>query len=174
MSNVSPYTRVIAECLHSLSDDNPDDCACDTKQVMQLLINMLQGRMLEHIKERVSSYYKIEQDALNEEFSVCLIEVFAEIFRLFRNKFEEMPWLVNEIAKRIVEAETRNGSRTERSINQLYLSIFCKYFEYKNIEKIISTLQTDPRIQRAIISANPASALPNSAQFPELSRSSVQ
>ncbi|MDP6432084.1 MAG: hypothetical protein QGI65_07305 [SAR324 cluster bacterium] len=173
MSNVSPYTRVIAECLHSLSDDKPDDCVCDTKQVMQLLINMLQGRMLEHIKERVSSYYKIEQDALNEEFSVCLIEVFAEIFGLFRNKFEEMPWLVNEIAKRIVEAETRNGSKTERSINQLYLSIFCKYFEYKNIEKIISTLQTDPRIQRTIISAIPATALPNSAQFPSLSRSSV-
>ena len=66
MSNVSPYTRVIAECLHSLSDDKSDNCECDTKQVMQLLINMLQGRMLEHIKERVSSYYKIEQDALNE------------------------------------------------------------------------------------------------------------
>ena len=134
---------------------------------------MLQGRMLEHIKERVSSYYKIEQDALNEEFSVCLIEVFAEIFGLFRNKFEEMPWLVNEIAKRIVEAETRNGSKTERSINQLYLSIFCKYFEYKNIEKIISTLQTDPRIQRAIISAIPSTVLTNSGQFPVLSRSSV-
>ncbi|GIT07955.1 MAG: hypothetical protein CM1200mP30_15850 [Pseudomonadota bacterium] len=43
MSNVSPYTRVIAECLHSLSEDKPDDCACDTKQVMQLLINMLKG-----------------------------------------------------------------------------------------------------------------------------------
>ena len=129
--------------------------------------------MLEHIKERVSNYYEIEQNALNEEFSVCLIEVFAEIFGLFRNKFEEMPWLVNEIARRIVEAETRNGSKTERSINQLFLSIFCKYFEYKNIEKIISTLQSDPRIQRAIISANPSATAPNSVQFPELSRRSV-
>ncbi len=173
MSNVSPYTRVIDECLHSLSDDKSDNCGCDTKQVMQLLINMLQGRMLEHIKERVSSYYKIEQDALNEEFSVCLIEVFAEIFGLFRNKFEEMPWLVNDIARRIVKAEKRNGSKTERSINQLFLSIFCKYFEYKNIEKIISTLQSDPRIQRAIISANSSSTLSNSTQFPALSRSSV-
>ena len=173
MSNVSPYTRVIAECLHSLSDDKSDNCGCDTKQVMQLLINMLQGRMLEHIKERVSSYYKIEQDALNEEFSVCLIEVFAEIFGLFRNKFEEMPWLVNDIARRIVKAEKRNGSKTERSINQLFLSIFCKYFEYKNIEKIISTLQSDPRIHRAIISANPSATAPNSVQFPELSRRSV-
>ena len=173
MSNVSPYTRVIEECLHSLSGDEADGCACDTNQVMQLLINMLQGRMLEHIKERVSSYYKIEQNALNEEFSVCLIEVFAEIFGLFRNKFEEMPWLVNEIAKRIVEAETRNGSKTERCINQLYLSIFCKYFEYKNIEKIISTLQSDPRIQSAIISANTSKALPNSAQLQAFSRSSV-
>ena len=173
MSNVSPYTRVIAECLHSLSDDKSDNCECDTKQVMQLLINMLQGRMLEHIKERVSSYYKIEQDALNEEFSVCLIEVFAEIFGLFRNKFEEMPGLVNDIARRIVEAEKRNGSKTERSINQLFLSIFCKYFEYKNIEKIISTLQSDPRIQRAIISANSSSTISNSTQFTAFSRSSV-
>ena len=173
MSNVSPYTRVIEECLHSLSDDKADGCACDTKQVMQLLINMLQGRMLEHIKERVSNYYKIEKDALSEEFSVCLIEVFAEIFSLFRNKFEEMPWLVNDIAKRIVEAETKNGSKTERGINQLYLSIFCKYFEYKNIEKIISTLQSDPRIQHAIISANTTSTISNSVQFPSISRSSV-
>ena len=173
MSNVSPYTRVIEECLHSLSEEKADGCACDSSQVMQLLINMLQGRMLEHIKERVSNYYKIEQNVLDEDFSVCLIEVFAEIFGLFRDKFEEMPWLVNEIAKRIVEAETRNGSKTERSINQLFLSIFCKYFEYKNIEKIISTLQSDPRIQRAIISANPSATAPNSVQFPELSRRSV-
>ena len=173
MSNVSPYTRVIAECLRSLSNDKSEDCVCDTKQVMQLLINMLQGRMLEHIKERVSNYYKIEKDALSEEFSVCLIEVFAEIFALLRNKFEEMPSLVNDIAKRIVEAEKRNGSKTERSINQLYLSIFCKYFEYKNIEKIISTLQTDPRIQRTIISAIPSTVLPNSEQYPALPRSSV-
>jgi len=173
MSNVSPYTRVIEKCLHSLSDDKADGCACDTNQVMQLLINMLQGRMLEHIKERVSNYYKIEKDALSEEFSVCLIEVFAEIFSLFRNKFEEMPWLVNDIAKRIVVAETKNGSKTERGINQLYLSIFCKYFEYKNIEKIISTLQSDPRIQHAIISANTTSTISNSVQFPSISRSSV-
>ena len=174
MSNVSPYTRVIAECLHSLSEENKDDCACNAKQVTQLLINMLQGRMLEHIKERVSSYYKIEKDVLNEEFSVCLIEVFAEIFGLFRNKFEEMPWLVNDIAKRIVEAETRNESKTGRGINHLYLSIFCKYFEYKNIEKIISTLQSDPRIQRAIFSAGPTTTISKSTQFNPLSRSSVR
>ena len=173
MSNVSPYTRVIEECLHSLSENKLGGCTCDTKQVMQLLINMLQGRMLEHIKERVSNYYKIEKDSLSEEFSICLIEVFAEIFGLFRNKFEEMPWLVNEIAKRIVEAETRNGSKTERGINQLYLSIFCKYFEYKNIEKIISTLQSDPRIQRAIVSANSSTTISNSVQFRGLSRGSV-
>jgi hypothetical protein len=81
-----------------------------------------------------------------------------------------MPWLVNEIARRIVEAETRNGSKTERSINQMYLSIFCKYFEYKNIEKIISTLQTDPRIQRAIISAIPSAVPPKSQQFTTFAR----
>ena len=160
MSNISPYTLVIADCLKSLDMVDSDESNYDKKQAMELLINMLQGRMLEHIKQRVSNYYNIEPEALNEEFSVSLIEVFAEIFDLFRHKFEEMPWLVNKIASRIVEVETRNGSKAEKRINQLYLSIFCKYFEYKNIEKIISTLQTDPRIQHAIISAIPASVLP--------------
>ena len=158
MTTISPYTRVIADCLDSLSKASSEESNCNVKQEMQLLVNMLQGRMLEHIKQRVSSYYSIEPEALNEEFSVSLIEVFAEIFGLFRNKFEEMPWLVNEIAKRIVEVESRYGSKTERHINQLYLSIFCKHFEYKNIEKIITTLQTDPRIQNAIFSALPTAA----------------
>ena len=158
MSNISPYTRVIADCLESISDAKPGESIYEVRQATQLLINMLQGRMLEHIKQRVSSYYKIEPEALTEEFSVSLIEVFTEIFSLFRNKFEEMPWLVNEIAKRIVEVESRNGSNTERHINQLYLSIFCKYFEYKNIEKIISTLQTDTRIQKAIYTVLPPTA----------------
>ena len=162
MITISPYTRVIADCLDSLSEANSEESKCNLKQEKQLLVNMLQGRMLEHIKQRVCSYYHIETGALNEEFSISLIEVFAEIFGLFRNKFEEMPWLVNEIAKRIVEVESRNGSNTERHINQLYLSIFCKYFEYKNIEKIISTLQTDTRIQKAIFTVLPATA--NSSQ----------
>jgi len=170
MSNISPYTLVIADCLESLAEADSDESNCDEKQAMQLLINMLQGRMLEHIKQRVSNYYNIEPEALNEDFSVSLIEVFAEIFGLFRYKFEEMPWLVNKIASRIVEVETRNGSKTEKHINQLYLSIFCKYFEYKNIEKIISTLQTDPRIQQAIISAIPTSVIPQT----ELSHASLR
>jgi len=156
MANLSPYTLVISNCLDSLSKGTSES-NLDEKQKTQLMINMLQGRMLEHIKQRVSKYYNIKPSDLNEEFSVSLIEVFAEIFGLFRHKFEEMPSLVNKIAKRIVEVETREESKTEGRINQLYLSIFCKYFEYKNIEKIISTLQTDTRIQQAIGNAIPTS-----------------
>ena len=155
MANISPYTIVISDCLNSISKDKTGSIL-DDAQKMQLMINMLQGRMLEHIKQRVSKYYNIEPSDLNEEFSVSLIEVFTEIFNLFRLKFEEMPSLVNKIAKRIVEVETKSELNKESSINKLYLSIFCKYFEYKNIEKIISTLQTDNRIQQAIFKAIPA------------------
>ncbi len=154
MANISPYTIVISDCLNSISKDKTGSIL-DDGQKMQLLINMLQGRMLEHIKQRVSKYYDIEPSDLSEEFSVSLIEVFAEIFNLFRLKFEEMPSLVNKIAKRIVEVETKGDLNKETSVNKLYLSIFCKYFEYKNIEKIISTLQTDNRIQQAIFKAIP-------------------
>ena len=159
MANLSPYTIVISNCLDSLSNVT-EESKLDEKQKKQLMINMLQGRMLEHIKQRVSKHYNIKPNDLSEEFSVSLIEVFAEIFGLFRHKFEEMPSLVNKIAKRIVEVEKKHDSKTEGRINQLYLSIFCKYFEYKNIEKIISTLQTDTRIQQAI-----GSAIPNSSTF---------
>ena len=155
MANISPYTIAISDCLNSKSKDATGSILDDT-QKMQLMINMLQGRMLEHIKQRVSKYYNIEPSDLNEEFSVSLIEVFTEIFNLFRLKFEEMPSLVNKIAKRIVEVETKSELNKESSVNKLYLSIFCKYFEYKNIEKIISTLQTDNRIQQAIFKAIPA------------------
>ena len=157
MANISPYTLVISNCLDTISKET-EESNLDEKQKMQLMVNMLQGRMLEHIKQRVSKYYNIEPSDLSEEFSISLIEVFAEIFGLFRNKFEEMPSLVNKIAKRIVEVEKKNDSKTEGRINQLYLSIFCKYFEYKNIEKIISTLQTDTRIQQAIGNAIPSSS----------------
>ena len=159
MANLSPYTLIISNCLEPQSKGTAES-NLDEKHKMQLMINMLQGRMLEHIKQRVSKYYNIKPSDLSEEFSVSLIEVFGEIFSLFRHKFEEMPSLVNKIAKRIVEVETKEESKTEGRINQLYLSIFCKYFEYKNIEKIISTLQTDARIQQAI-----GNAIPNSSSF---------
>ena len=110
MANLSPYTIVISNCLDSLSKGT-EESKLNEKQKMQLMINMLQGRMLEHIKQRVSKYYNIEPADLSEDFSVSLIEVFAEIFSLFRMKFEEMPWLVSTIAKRIVEVETGNGTR---------------------------------------------------------------
>ena len=80
MSNISPYTLAIADCLESLAKADSDESNNNKKQMTQLLVNMLQGRMLEHIKQRVSNYYNIEPKALNEEFSVSLIEVFAEIF----------------------------------------------------------------------------------------------
>ncbi|GIT62476.1 MAG: hypothetical protein Ct9H300mP21_00220 [Pseudomonadota bacterium] len=47
MTTISPYTRVIADCLDSLSETTSEESNCNVKQVMQLLVNMLQGRMLE-------------------------------------------------------------------------------------------------------------------------------
>ncbi len=69
MANISPYTIVISDCLNSVSKDSKGS-NLDDAQKMQLMINMLQGRMLEHIKQRVSKYYNIEPSDLSEEFSV--------------------------------------------------------------------------------------------------------
>ena len=154
MPDISPYTRVIADCLDSLESDSPEELNGNGAMALRL-INMLQGRMLEHLKTRVSAYYDLDPEALTEEFSVALIEVFSEIFGVFRKRVEEQPCLIFHIAKRIVEVETDASQDMQKRINQFYLSIFCKYFEYRNLEKIISKLQTDPRIQHSILEAMP-------------------
>ncbi len=153
MPDISPYTRVIAECLDSLEDEPPDELNGDRHT--HRLVNMLQGRMLEHLKSRVSSYYGLAPEALSEDFSIALIEVFSEIFGVFRERVEEQPWLIFHIARRIVEVETNATGDPEKRINKLYLSIFCKYFEYRNLETIITKLQSDSRVQRSILAALP-------------------
>lgn len=153
MPDISPYTRVIAECLDSLEDKPPDELNGDRHT--HRLVNMLQGRMLEHLKSRVSAYYGLAPEALSEDFSIALIEVFSEIFGVFRERVEEQPWLIFHIAKRIVEVETGDSDDPEKRINKFYLSIFCKYFEYRNLETIITKLQSDSRIQRSILAALP-------------------
>ena len=154
MPDISPYTRVIANCLESLESDSPEKID-DNGEVSHRLINMLLGRMLEHLKNRVSNYYGLDPEALSEEFSVALIDVFSEIFEVFRKRVEEQPWLIYHIAKRIVEVETKTSENIQKRINQFYLSIFCKYFEFQNLEKIITKLQTDNRIQQSILEAMP-------------------
>ena len=152
MSDISPYTRVIADCLESLQNGHQEN-QINNKVVAHRLINMLQGRMLEHLKTRVSSHYGLKPDALSEEFSLALIEVFSEIFGIFRKRVEEEPWLIFHIAKRIVEVETTPCEDPQKRINKFYLSVFCKYFALQNLEIIISKLQTDSRIQSSILNA---------------------
>lgn len=153
MPELSPYTRVMCDCLSAMEDDPPEEID-STCPVGHLLTNMLQGRMLEHLKARVSEHYGISPEDLNDEFSTALIEVFnQEIFGSFRRKIETQPWLIPYLARRIVEVETGVEPYPEQRINRLYLSIFCRYLEYRNLEQIIETLQRDPRIQQTILEA---------------------
>ncbi|MGA1598658.1 MAG: hypothetical protein ACO4AU_06375 [bacterium] len=158
MTEPSPYTRVMHECLSSLDSDLPDeiDAHCP---VGHLLTNMLQGRMLEHLKHRVSEHYGFHPEDLSDEFSTALIEVFNhEIFEAFRKKIESQPWLIPYLARRIVDVELSATPHPEHRINRLYLSIFCRYLEYRNLDQIIETLQQDPRIQQTILKAQQRSA----------------
>ena len=56
MPDISPYTKGIADCLESLGYESPEKLN-GNHEVAPRLINMLQGRMLEHLKTRVSSHY---------------------------------------------------------------------------------------------------------------------
>ena len=152
MPELSPYTRAMAQCFSTLEYTPPEevDYTCPEGH---LLVNMLQGRMLAHLKYRVGLYYGIDPETLGEEFSTALIEVFnKDIFGAFRRKIEQQPWLIFFLARRIVEVESSDSPDPQQRINRLYLSIFCKHLEYHNLERIIAALQSDPRIQNTIVS----------------------
>ena len=74
MPDISPYTKGIADCLESLGHESPEKLN-GNHEVAPRLINMLQGRMLEHLKTRVSSHYGLKPDSLNEEFFIAEVAV---------------------------------------------------------------------------------------------------
>ncbi len=156
MRNLNPYTLALQNCLENLNKSFEE--AAKDNSTVQFLTNMVQGRMLDHLVHRIAKYYQIEDPAFEKELTTNLVEAFSdELFARFRQKIENNPLLVFQIAKRIGIVEntkgTENTTSVEERVNRLYLAILCNYLEYDHIDDLITKLNSNPQIQQLISSA---------------------
>lgn len=155
MANLNPYTAAMSNCLETLNQ--PFEVAAKNCSIVQFLTNMVQGRMLDHLVHRIGKYYQIDDAYFEKELITILVEVFSdELFARFRQKVEDNPALVFQIAKRIHDVENNQQFQEtpcEKRSNRLYLTILRQYLEYNHIDEVIETLNSNPQIQQLIFGA---------------------
>ncbi len=149
----SRYTQAMAKCLGQAPAhlDPPD------RAVVHLLVNLVQGRMLEYLADQICRDYGIEDEQSKFQVVTALLHIFSdEFFALFRAKINDNPALVIDIARRIIRKEsgTKPGTRGGRDwADRLYPAIFRKYFEYRNLQDLQHMVESDAGIQKIILLA---------------------
>jgi hypothetical protein len=151
----SRYTEAMAKCLGSLragSEQAPN------RTIVQALINLVQGRMLEYLADRICREYDVQDPVLRQRIVTVLLGILSdEFFALFRTKIDFQPGLVVSIARRIVrkelnpEAPLKNPSPTRQPSDRLYPALFRKYFEYRNLGILLELVESDAQIQRILL-----------------------
>ncbi|HKI98775.1 MAG TPA: hypothetical protein VKB51_09905 [bacterium] len=151
----SRYTVAMAKCLVSL---RPGAELSPTRPIVQALINLVQGRMLEYLADRICREYDIQDPVLRQRIVTVLLGIFSdEFFALFRSTIEFQPNLVVQIARRIIRKEgnpepaQKYPSPTRQPADRLYPALFRKYFEYRNLGTLLELVESDAQIQRIIL-----------------------
>ncbi len=151
-SGTSRYTQAMAKCLGQLPGAKSPDRA-----TVHMLMNLVQGRMLEYIADRICREYDIRDEQSKFQMITALLGIFSdEFFALFRSKIEFKPALAVNIARRIIRKESRPArlsgqTRTRQPADRLYPAIFRKYFEYRNLGTLLEMVESDVEIQKIIL-----------------------
>ncbi len=150
----SPYTLAIAKYLENLPAD-PD--YLPERGTIHALMNLVQGRMLEYLADRICREFDIRDSVLRKRIVTVLLGIFSdEFFALFRGKIDLSPVLVVQIARRIVRKESGEqrfnpSSPTKQPSDRLYPAIFRKYFEYGDLDALLVMIESDLEIQKIIL-----------------------
>jgi len=157
-ADASRYTLAMARCLGSAP---PSDVETADRAIVQTLINLVQGRMLEYLADRICREYDIQDPALRQHIVTVLLGIFSdEFFALFRSKIEFQPQIVVSIARRIIRKELHppahwapkaSTSPTRQPADRFYPALFRKYFEYRNLGTLLELVESDAQIQKIIL-----------------------
>lgn len=142
----SRYTQAMAKCLRSAGQPLG-------RSTVHTLINLVQGRMLEYLADRICREYSIEDPVARQRIVDVLLGIFSdEFFAVFRHKVELQPQLVAEIARRIVRKESGADARVRPGApDRLYPAIFRRYFEYRHPAHLLEVVESDVEIQKIIL-----------------------
>jgi hypothetical protein len=151
----SRYTLALAKVLGSL---RPGEEQAPNRNIVQALINLVQGRMLEYLADRICREYDIQDPVLATRIVSVLLGIFSdEFFALFRSTIEFQPGLVVQIARRILRKEghaepaQKYPSPMRQPADRLYPALFRKYFEYRNLGILLELVESDAQIQKIIL-----------------------
>jgi hypothetical protein len=150
----SRYTLAMARCLAGIAGIPG---ALPNRTVVHALVNLVQGRMLEYLADRICREYDISEPRSRERIVAVLLGIFSdEFFALFRYRIEQQPGLVVKIARRILRMESgppslRPTSPIRQPSDRLYPAIFRKYFEYSNLDVLLKMVESDGAIQKILL-----------------------
>ena len=151
----SRYTVAMAKCLGATrqAGEGPPN-----RTIVQALVNLLQGRMLEYLADRICREYDIQDDLQRQRIVTVLLGLFSdEFFALFRSKIEFQPDLVVQIARRIVRKElhpqspAKYPSPMRQPSDRLYPALFRKSFEYRDLGTLLELVESDAQIQKILL-----------------------
>ncbi|MDH4225927.1 MAG: hypothetical protein OEW12_09810 [Deltaproteobacteria bacterium] len=119
------------------------------------LTNLIQGRMLEYLADQICHRYSLGMGEAKKQVIHSLLSIFSdEFFTLFRSKIQTNPDLLLMISRRIIRTESQSAtpikSRTNRE-DGLFPAIFRKYFEYTNLNRLQSMVESDSGVQKIIL-----------------------
>lgn len=153
----SPYTLAIAKCISESLCRSPNANAAPDPESHHALMNLVQGRMLEYLADRICREFDIRDSVLRGRMVSVLMGIFSdEFFAVFRRKIRLEPDLVMQIARRIIRKEAHPTPLDKlppnrQSADRLYPAIFRKYFEYRDLEALLDMLESDGEIQKIVI-----------------------
>ena len=149
-AGTSRYTQAMAKCLDAIVG-TPD------RSTVLMLVNLVQGRMLEYIADRICREHDIRDEQSKFEMVSALLGIFSdEFFAVFRAKIDFKPALAVDITRRIVRKEShptplRGPSRTRQPADRLFPALFRKYFEYRNLGALLRMVESDVEIQKILL-----------------------
>jgi hypothetical protein len=149
---ISRYTQAMAKCLDQLPGSGMPERA-----TVHMLVNLVQGRMLEYIADRICREYEIQDEQSRFQMITALLGIFSdEFFALFRSKIEFKPALAINIARRIIRKESHPTPLTSQSAirqpaDRIFPAIFRKYFEYRNLGTLLEMVESDVEIQKILL-----------------------
>jgi len=169
----SRYTLAMAKCLcEARTPATPlhDDVPLPSPSILQALINLVQGRMVEYLADRICREFEIGDLGARTRIVTVLLGVFSdELFALFRTKITQQPSLVVDLARRIVRKEVQPHHRPtdttlRQPVDRLFPAIFRKYFDYRNLGALLRLMETEAHIQRIILESMLVTHLANPAK----------
>jgi len=147
-AKLNPYTKAMLNCLQQFSEE--EDIPELDDSISQFLANMIQGRFLQYLANRICKNYDVIDKELEKKLTISLMGILSDkFFAVFRGIVKENPEIVYILAKTITSSELTCFDN-QAKIDALFRRISKRYFKYQNLKIILQWIDSNPEIERIV------------------------